>query len=122
MITRNKLGRLGEKMAAEFLERNGYRIIEKNFRNNIGEIDIIAEDKGTLCFVEVKTRDTDLQGSPFEAVSRRKQRKLSIMALIYLEDKDEDSVEARFDVVAVRPNKDGPERIQIIKNAFELIE
>ena len=75
-IQKIQLGRIGEEAAADFLKQHGYVIIERNFSNYLGEIDIIATDGDVLCFVEVKTRNSDRLGSPFEAVPLAKQRKI----------------------------------------------
>ncbi len=73
--TRN-LGSFGEKMATKFLQKKGYKILEKNFRSKSGEIDIVALDKDTLVFIEVKTRWTREYGPPEEAVTPRKIRSI----------------------------------------------
>ena len=117
---RLKLGRRGEDAAVEFLQEQGYKILEQNFKSMFGEIDIIAEDKETLCFVEVKTRASGELGSPFEAVSRMKQRKLSKVALSYLKAKDLFERSARFDVVAISKDENGETIIELLKDAFEL--
>jgi len=104
----------------DFLRNQGYKIIEHNFKNSLGEIDIIAQDKGDLCFVEVKTRKTERFGSPFEAISKTKQRKLSQVALSYLKDKNLFNKSARFDVVGIVHGNRGKVTIELLKNAFEL--
>lgn len=78
------LGSKGEDLAVRFLKRKGYRIIERNYKTPIGEIDIIAQDGGTLVFIEVKTRTSASFGYPFEAVDRKKRQKLKNLALLYL--------------------------------------
>jgi putative endonuclease len=112
-------GKEGEKIAAAFLKKNGYQIIEKNYRCPLGEIDIIAREKGELVFVEVKTRRSSELGYPEQAVGINKQKKMSQLALWYLQKKDAD-MEARFDVVAVSISPSGNE-IRLIKNAFDFI-
>lgn len=67
------LGIEGENAAAKFLEKKGYRIISRNYKTHIGEIDIIAQDGNTIVFVEVKTRGNESFGKPFEAVNKRKR-------------------------------------------------
>ena len=116
---RKQLGAKGEKLAVEFLESQGYSIIEKNFRNYLGEIDIIAKDKDTICFIEVKTRKSDRYDSPFEAVSRRKQTQIIRVALSYLQKTRQMDSKVRFDVVGIDYEKEESKRIAIIKNAFE---
>ena len=114
-----KTGKEGEKIAADFLKKNGYRIIETNFRCALGEIDIIAREKGDLVFVEVKTRKSAELGYPEQAVGINKQRKMSQLALWYLQKKNADT-DARFDVVAITISTSGNE-IKLIKNAFDFI-
>ncbi len=119
-IQRIKLGQIGEEAAVAFLKRQGYHILERNFRNSLGEIDIIAKDDDTVCFIEVKTRKNEAFGSPFESVTANKQRKIIHVALSYLKAKGREESNARFDVVAVFLEGEGPERIEIIKNAFDV--
>ncbi|MCK5179180.1 MAG: YraN family protein [Candidatus Omnitrophica bacterium] len=118
-IQRSQLGRAGEDVAVMFLEREGYHILRRNFRNKLGEIDIIAKDHDTVCFIEVKTRKSDAFGSPFESVTKAKQRKIIYVALSYLKMQGRDEANVRFDVVSViLGDEDGPQ-VEIITNAFE---
>jgi len=117
---RIQLGQIGEEAAAAFLQRRGYHILERNFRNQWGEVDIIAKDKDTICFIEVKTRRTENFGAPFESVTRAKQRKLTHVALGYLKARESNEGNARFDVVSVLLKEDEDPRIEIIKNAFDV--
>lgn len=110
-------GKQGEAIAASFLKKNGYHIIEKNFRCPLGEIDIVAREKNELVFIEVKTRKSSELGYPEQAVGINKQKKMSQLALWYLQKKNSDA-QARFDVVAVTLSADGDE-IKLIKNAFD---
>ena len=121
-MTKNKTeaGRLGEVLAAEYLEKQGYTIVERNYKNRIGEIDIIAYDRDVLCFVEVKTRFDDEYGSPFEAVTLSKQIKISKTARWYLAHKSFDDQEARFDVVGIWIKEGAEPEIELIQNAFQL--
>ncbi len=112
-------GDIGELLAAKYLKKHGYKILETNYRCTLGEIDIIAKHKRVLAFVEVKTRGSDSFGHPKTAVTRQKQRKISMVALEYLKRTRQSGVKARFDVVAVHALGDNP-RIEIIQNAFEL--
>jgi putative endonuclease len=113
-------GKEGEKIAAAYLKKNGYRIIEINFRCPIGEIDIVAKEKDDLVFVEVKTRKSMELGYPEQAVGIRKQKKMSQLALWYLQKRKIADTNARFDVVAVTliPEKN---EVKLIKNAFDFI-
>ncbi|UCD82930.1 MAG: YraN family protein [Desulfobacterales bacterium] len=113
------LGEKGESLAAWYLRKNGYKIIEQNYRSHLGEIDIIAKEKKTIVFVEVKSRKSIRYGSPKWAVTPRKQRKISMVALHYLKSTRQTDLKARFDVVAITVNRDEP-RIEVVKNAFEL--
>lgn len=114
-----ELGSIGEEAAVLFLEKQGYRIVEQNFRNRLGEIDIIAYDGDTICFIEVKTRNSDKFGSPFESVTIAKQRKIARVALSYLKFKGKYDAKARFDVIAIIVEESSCQNIEIIKNAFE---
>lgn len=113
-------GKEGEKIAADFLKKNGYRIVETNYRCPIGEIDIIARDKSELVFVEVKARKSSAMGYPEQAVGVKKQRKMSQLALWYLQEKKTNDARARFDVVAILLLPSGNE-IRLIRNAFDLV-
>jgi len=114
-----KLGALAEQKAAEFLKKNGYKILFRNFRTKLGEIDIIAKDKDTFCFVEVKARSSDRFGTGFDALLSTKQKQISKAALSYLKDKNLLDEKARFDVVSL-DNSEKVEKISLIKDAFEL--
>jgi len=116
---KKELGRRGEEVAFRFLKKKGYRIIEKNYVCKMGEMDIIAKEKDTLVFIEVKTRTSALFGPPQLAVNFSKQRQLSKVALNYLKEKRLEDVKARFDVVAILLGG-GEEEIELIKDAFDL--
>ncbi len=118
-IQKVQLGQIGEEAAVAFLKQQGYEIIEQNFRNQLGEIDIIAYDGDHLCFVEVKTRNSDLFGSAFEAVPPAKQKKIGRVALSYLKYKGLSDAKARFDVIAVFVKGESAPNVEIIKNAFD---
>ncbi len=113
-----KLGAQGEELAAQFLKKNGYRILERNYKTRIGELDIIASDGRTLVFVEVKTRESIAYGRPFEAVNYNKKRKIANVAMIYLK-KLKDIPPCRFDVVSIFI-ENGKSECELIKDAFEL--
>ncbi|MBU3947618.1 MAG: YraN family protein [Proteobacteria bacterium] len=112
-------GKEGETLAALHLKKQGYKIIEQNYRTKLGEIDIIAKDNNTLVFVEVKSRKTGDFGSPKYAVTPKKMKKISMVALYFLKETKQSGVKARFDVVSISPGEREPE-IEIIKNAFDL--
>lgn len=112
-------GTSAEEGAARFLRSQGYKIIQRNYRNKLGEIDIVAKDKDTICFVEVKCRRSDKFGLPCEAVSGLKQRKIARVAISFLKERQLLDAKARFDVVAME-SFGGEKKINLIKNAFEL--
>lgn len=119
MITKIDKGARGEIRAEKFLRKNGYRIIERNFKNRIGEIDIIALQKNCICFIEVRTRyNIDDHSDALESVGKLKQRKLSMIALSYLKNKNWLDRRARFDVVSVILNN-GKTQLRLIEDAFE---
>ena len=115
MKTFNKVyGGFGEKKAREYLENKKYQILATNHRNKIGEIDIIAKDKDTIVFIEVKYKASLLFGHPREMVTYAKQNKIRRVALSYLQQKGlVDKVNIRFDVIDVLGDK-----ITHIENAF----
>lgn len=119
-MSNKSLGSYGESLAKQYLLDQGYRVLEVNFRNKLGEIDLIAQDGKTICFVEVKTRQSLEQGQPYEAINSWKIRKLSQMATFYLKHKFHSlEILSRFDVISIVQDKDGSPKIQHIKNAFD---
>lgn len=125
MILRNKeLGEKGEDIAVRYLKSRGYRIVARNYRVRLGEIDIIAEQGADLVFVEVKTRSDNSFGSPFESVTVQKQKQLSRVALEYLSRNGCQDRPARFDVVGIRFESGGSRfesaSIELLQNAFDL--
>ncbi len=113
------LGKSGEELAVALLEESGYRILARNYKTKLGEIDIVAYDKDTICFVEVKTRHSDKYGLPQEAISGFKQRQISKTALIYLKKNHLLDKKARFDVVSIIYSENAS-KLDLIKDAFEL--
>ena len=120
--SRQNLGQSGEDIAAEFLSKNGYAILTRNYRSRYGEIDIIAKLRDTLVFIEVKTRRGAAYGSPAAAVTHRKQRQISKTAQYYLAERNLFDAPARFDVVCIVIDPDQRTRIEILPNAFDLCE
>ena len=116
---RQQFGKRSENLAVWYLKKIGYKIIEQNYRTPLGEIDIIAKEKKTIVFVEVKSRQSIRYGNPKWAVTPKKQRKISMVALQYLKSIRQTDARARFDVVAITSNRDEPQ-IEVVKNAFEL--
>lgn len=120
--TNLELGKRGEEQAAGFLKNNGYRILERNYKNKLGEIDIIAKDNKTLCFIEVKSRTDYKFGYPKEAITYFKQRQLNKVALSYLKQYNLFHIPARFDVVSVVFGNQDKTDIELIKDAFSLLD
>ena len=117
--SRQKFGEKSESIAVNYLKKQGYKIIEQNYRTKLGEIDIIAKEKDIIAFIEVKSRKSKNFGNPKWAVTPKKQRKISMVALWYLKTTMQSNVKARFDVVSIISSQDNPS-IEIVKNAFEL--
>jgi len=118
------LGREGERLAAQYLRRNGYRVLYRNFRApHGGEVDIVCRDKtcDELVFVEVKTRRSLAFGAPGEAVTREKQKLIARGALAWLRLLDQPDVIFRFDIVEILMDEDEPS-FHLIKDAFKLPE
>nr|BBH88659.1 UPF0102 protein [Thermosporothrix sp. COM3] len=113
-----ELGRLGERLAAERLTRDGYQILARNFRCEYGEMDLIAREGSELVFVEVKTRRSTAYGLPEEAVDARKQQRLIRIALYYLGTHELTECSWRIDVVAVQLSRSGVlEEIRVYRYA-----
>lgn len=115
-MNNRKIGSSYERIAGEYLKLKGYEILEYNFRCRSGEIDIIARDGEYLVFCEVKYRQNVGKGTPFEAVTIEKQKKISKTALYYVTTKYRRDIPCRFDVVGILGNE-----IRVVKNAFEYI-
>jgi putative endonuclease len=111
-------GRVGEDDAVRWLEGHGYEIVERNLVNKGGEIDVIARDGATLCFLEVKARDGDRYGPAIEAVTFSKQRRISRAASLYLAARGGHDRACRFDVLGLDRDASGGWRYTLIKNAF----
>lgn len=108
-------GRRGEDRAVAFLRASGYRILERNFRCKLGELDIVARDGDALVFVEVRTRSHARQGSALEAVGAAKQRQVARVAGYYLASRRMEGAPCRFDVVGITG-----ERIELVRDAFRV--
>ena len=118
---RQHLGRVGERLAREHLERLGYRVLERNYRTRFGELDLIVCDEAHLVFVEVKTRRTGGPQSSLQAVSPDKRRRVRRMAAAWLVEAPDRprSRELRFDVVGVTVDRDGRlVRLDHLEGAF----
>ena len=109
----------GEDIAARALKKSRYKIIERNYRTPVGEIDIIARDRKCLVFVEVRTRSSVEFGLPQETVVARKRQRICRAAKWYLQKEHADDAECRFDIVAVvLDEKQKKPQVEIIRNAF----
>lgn len=117
------LGPAGERLAARYLKRLGYRILAQGHRQRLGEIDLIALDADCIVFVEVKTWRTEADGDPSQAVDHRKQEKLTRAALVYLKARGLLEQPARFDVVSVVwPSQPGAQpTLRHFPHAFEAV-
>lgn len=114
------LGNRGERAAEKYLKKLGFRILQRQYTNQIGEIDLVAQDGRVIVFTEVKTRSSTDAGQPFEAVDEHKQQKLTRVALEWLRRHRRLEQPARFDVVSVLWPDDAAEpEIQHFRNAFE---
>ncbi len=113
-------GLQGERAAERFLHRQGFTIVDRRARGGLGEIDLVAVDRRTVVFVEVKSRRSHQRGHPAEAVDPRKQRRLTRLALSWLKRHNLLGERARFDVVAITwPKTERSPTIKHIRNAFE---
>ena len=117
-LFRKLLGKEGEDRAANFLARQGYKILERNYRTRAGEIDLIALHEGMVVFVEVKTRTSNAFGAPELAVTLQKQQRMVKAALGYLRYKKLHQVPCRFDVVEISTAAE--KEVELIQNAFEM--
>jgi putative endonuclease len=118
-MDRKQLGAIGEAAAVRLLVRSGYRIRHRNFRCPLGELDLVAEERGVLVFIEVKTRTTPEYGVPLEAVSPAKQHRLVRLATYYLAGRRMLERPCRFDAVSVLISPAGRvQSVELIRDAF----
>jgi putative endonuclease len=119
-MKRKTTGMIGEKLAADFLMKQGYEIVETNYRCKEGEVDIIARDGDCLVFVEVRAKSGNTFGSPEESVTARKKEHLKNVAIRYQETHDGLPTQWRIDFVAVELDREGkPRRIEVVKDAVD---
>jgi putative endonuclease len=118
-LNRPTLGKLGEELAGKAFKKNGYRIIDKNYRCRYGEIDIIARKKDSLVFIEVRSKTGSSFGSPEESVTTAKKRRIMRTALDYIANHENLPPDWRIDFVAVEFDESGSKvrRVEIIENA-----
>lgn len=119
-IFTQKLGQKGEELACSFLKKNGYSILQRNYRKRCGEIDIIAQENGDLVFIEIKTRSGDELGSATSAVTTRKQKQIIKTAINYLSESNCYDIACRFDVLGITILPGTHPVFELIQGAFEL--
>ena len=113
-------GKKGEGLAVSYLKKQGYKIIERNYKTKLGEIDIIADCKGCICFIEVRARNNQAFGLPEETILKKKQLQVSRAALAYIKRYKLEDKSCRFDVVSIKGVDSPDPEIKLIKNAFDL--
>jgi putative endonuclease len=119
-MNRQEVGKLGEKMAQKFLKKRGYRVRETNFHCRGGEIDIVAQQRDCLVFIEVRTKRSLDFGTPEESITQAKKEKLIALALTYIDTHQNLPSLWRIDVVAIEVDDKGKtKRIELIENAIE---
>lgn len=117
---RIRTGKKGEGLALACLKRQGYKIIEKNYKTKQGEVDIIANDKDCISFIEVRSRNTERFGAPEYSINREKQNQIAKIALSYIKRYGLEDRDCRFDIVCIEDVNSAFPKIKLIKNAFEL--
>jgi putative endonuclease len=117
MNTKIHRGRAGEDLAVDYLTKKGYRILDRNYRYAHGEIDIVAEDRNVLVFIEVKARRSKRYGEPEDAITFRKRTVVRRTADGYIYEHNIEDKDCRFDVIAVDYEPGSPE-VRHIENAF----
>lgn len=116
---RLKVGGRGEQIAADYLKGLGYRIQERNYRCRQGEVDIVAWQGAALVFVEVRTRSGEDPGPSLLSVDRRKQARITRVAMVYIQENEVRDTEMRFDVVAVACAPGRPPKVTHVPAAFD---
>ena len=119
---RKELGKYAEDETAVFLKGKGYKILERNYTTQLGEIDLIAKKGASTVFIEVKSRSSPLFGSPYLRITEKKKKTILKTALLYLKAHGLVNKEARIDVVAVSFDKPRDKKFELIENAFGLKE
>ena len=97
----NIYGKRSEIIAADYLKKKGYKILETNYKNKAGEIDVVAKDKDYIVFVEVKARTSQKFGHPFDAIDERKQQKIRVVASLYMVKNSKYGTNCRFDAISI---------------------
>jgi putative endonuclease len=115
---RRDLGARGEAAVARWYERDGYRVVDRNWRRREGELDLVLERGRVVVFCEVKTRRSDRFGAPVEAITREKRQRLRVLAAKWLDEHQAVVRELRFDVASVMPDGDGRLVVTVLEGAF----
>jgi len=114
------LGGNGENLAEIFLKKHGYRILDRNYRTPFGELDIVASQDDAIAFIEVKTRRSHTCGNPLDSITWKKKLSLTKSALFYLGQTQYRFSTYRFDAVSIIMNSTDDNKIEIVKNAFDI--
>mgnify|MGYP006419649461 FL=1 len=118
-LTPDELCKKGEALAGKILKKKGYKILKRNYVSKYGEIDIVAYDRGIICFVEVKTRRSENYGPPELAVTKEKRKRIVRTALNYLTINNIEDTDCRFDVVSILYKEDvSKPDIELLESAF----
>ena len=118
-LTPDELCKEGEALAGKLLKKRGYKILKRNYVSKYGEIDIVAYDRGIICFVEVKTRQSENYGPPELAVTKEKRKRIVRTALNYLTINNIEDTDCRFDVVSILYKEDvNKPDIELLESAF----
>ena len=118
-LTPDELCKKGEALAGKILKKKGYKILKRNYVSKYGEIDIVAYDNGIICFVEVKTRQSENYGPPELAVTKEKRKRIVRTALNYLMINNIEDTDCRFDVVSILYKEDvNKPDIELLESAF----
>jgi putative endonuclease len=118
-LTPDELCKKGEALAGKILKKKGYKILKRNYVSKYGEIDIVAYDRGIICFVEVKTRQSENYGPPELAVTKEKRKRIVRTALNYLMINNIEDTDCRFDVVSILYKEDvNKPDIELLESAF----
>jgi len=118
-LTPDELCKKGEALAGKILKKKGYKILKRNYVSKYGEIDIVAYDRGIICFVEVKTRRSENYGPPELAVTKEKRKRIVRTALNYLMINNIEDTDCRFDVVSILYKEDvNKPDIELLESAF----
>jgi putative endonuclease len=118
-LTPDELCKKGEALAGKILKKKGYKILKRNYVSKYGKIDIVAYDNGIICFVEVKTRQSENYGPPELAVTKEKRKRIVRTALNYLTINNIEDTDCRFDVVSILYKEDvNKPDIELLESAF----